>query len=73
MNIDDMRVSDFLYLLDCMQDECCEHKRCEECRYIDFCYVDMPSIDSLGIRRTVEGYAEMNGLTEYMHYVNEIK
>ena len=71
MNIDDMRVGDFLHLLDSMQEECCEHKRCEECRYIDLCYVDMPSIDSLGIRRTVEGYAEANGLLDHMHYVNQ--
>lgn len=61
-NIDEMKVRDFLYLLDCMQEECCEHKRCEGCRYIDFCHVNMPSIDSLGIRITVEGYAEANGL-----------
>lgn len=61
-NIDDMRVGDFLYLLDCMQEECCEHKRCDGCRYIDFCHVNMPSIDSLGIRITVEGYAKMNGI-----------
>lgn len=61
-NIDEMKVRDFLYLLDCMQEECCQHKRCEGCRYIDFCHVNMPSIDSLGIRITVEGYAEANGL-----------
>ena len=72
-NIDDMRVGDFLYLLDCMQEECCQHKRCEGCRYIDFCHVNMPSIDSLGIRITVEGYAEANGLLEHMHYVNDQK
>ena len=68
-----MRVGDFLYLLDCMQEECCQHKRCEGCRYIDFCHVNMPSIDSLGIRITVEGYAEANGLLEHMHYVNDQK
>ena len=62
MKIDDMKVSDFLHLIDCMQEECCEHKRCSECRYNDFCDVDMPSIDSSSIRRTVEGYAEVNGL-----------
>ena len=72
-NVDDMRVGDFLYLLDCMQEECCEHKTCNGCRYIDFCDIDIPSIDSAEIRRTVEGYAEMNGMTEYMHYVNESK
>ena len=72
-NIDDMRVGDFLHLLDCMQEECCEHKSCSECRYIDFCQVDMPSIDSLGILRTVEGYAEAKGMLEHMHYVNDQK
>ena len=67
MNIDDMRVGDFLYLLDCMQEECCEHKRCSECRYNDFCDdIDLPSIDSVSIRRTIEGYAEANGLLEHM-------
>ena len=76
MKIDDMRVGDFLYLLDCMQEECCEHKRCSKCRYIDFCDIDIPSIDSLSIRRTVEGYAEAKGLLEHMHYAtseNEMK
>lgn len=72
-NIDDMRVGDFLYLLDCMQEECCQHKRCEGCRYIDFCHVNMPSIDSLGIRITIEGYAEANGLLDHMHYINDQK
>lgn len=72
-NIDDMRVGDFLHLLDCMQEECCQHKRCEGCRYIDFCHVNMPSIDSLGIRITVEGYAEANGLLDHMNYVNDQK
>lgn len=72
-NVDDMRVGDFLHLLDCMQEECCEHKRCEGCRYIDFCHVNMPSIDSLGIRITIEGYAESNGLIDHMHYVNDQK
>ena len=61
-NIDDMRVGDFLYLLDCMQEECCENKRCDGCRYIDFCHVDMPSIDSISLRKTIEEYAEMNRL-----------
>ena len=72
-NVDDMRVGDFLYLIDCMQEECCQHKRCDGCRYIDFCHVDMPSIDSLGIRITVEGYAEANGLLDHMHYINDQK
>ena len=60
-NVDDMRVSDFLYLLDSMQEECCE-STCPNCRYIDFCEIDMSSIDSASIERTVEGYAEANGL-----------
>ena len=71
-NIDDMRVGDFLYLLDCMQEECCEHKRCSECRYNDFCDdIDLPSIDSVSLRKTIEGYAEANGLIDHMHYVNQ--
>ena len=62
-NINDMRVGDFLYLLDCMQEECCEHKRCSECRYNDFCDdIDLPSIDSVSLMKTIEGYAEANGL-----------
>ena len=71
-NIDDMRVGDFLYLLDCMQEECCEHKRCSECRYNDCCDdIDLPSIDSVSLRKTIEGYAEANGLIDHMHYVNQ--
>lgn len=73
-NIDDMRVGDFLHLLDCMQEECCEHKRCSECRYNEFCDdIDIPSIDSSEIRRNVEGYAEVNGLLDHMHYINDQK
>lgn len=72
-NIDDMRVGDFLYLLDCMQEECCEHKRCFECKYYDFCDVDIHSIDSMSIREAVEGYAEANGLLDHMHYINDQK
>ena len=76
-NIDDMRVGDFLHLMDCMQEECCEHKRCSECRYNDFCDdIDLPSIDSVSLRKTIEGYAEANGLLEHMHYAtseNEMK
>lgn len=69
-----MRVGDFLYLLDCMQEECCEHKRCSECRYNDFCDdIDLPSIDSVSLRKAVEGYAEANGLIDHMHYVNDQK
>lgn len=74
MKIDDMRVGDFLYLLDCMQEECCEHKRCSECRYNDFCDdIDLPSIDSVSLRKTIEGYAEANGLLDHMHYINDQK
>lgn len=73
-NIDYMRVGDFLHLLDCMQEECCEHKRCSECRYNEFCDdIDIPSIDSSEIRRNVEGYAEVNGLLDHMHYINDQK
>ena len=73
-NIDNMRVGDFLYLLDCMQEECCEHKRCSECRYNDFCDdIDLPSIDSVSLRKTVEGYAKMTGLLDHMHYINDQK
>ena len=72
-NIDNMRVGDFLHLLDMMQEECFQHKRCDGCRYIDFCHVNMPSIDSLGIRITIEGYAEANGLLDHMNYVNDQK
>ena len=73
-NIDNMRVGDFLHLLDCMQEECCEHKRCSECRYNDFCDdIDLPSIDSLSLRKTIEGYAEANGLLDHMHYINDQK
>ena len=73
-NIDNMRVGDFLHLIDCMQEECCEHKRCSECRYNDFCDdIDLPSIDSVSLRKTIEGYAEANGLLEHMHYMNDQK
>ena len=73
MNIDDMRVGDFLYLLDCMQEECCEYKRCDKCRYHDICGSDIGSIETISLRETVESYAEMNGLLEHMHYVNDQK
>ena len=72
MKVDNMKVSDFLYLLDCMQEECCE-STCPNCRYFDFCEIDLSSIDSASIERTVEGYAEANGLLEHMHYVNDQK
>lgn len=70
-NIDDMRVGDFLHLLDCMQEECCEHKRCFECKYYEYCDIDISTIDSMSIREAVEGYAEMNGLLDHMNYVNQ--
>lgn len=77
--IDDMKVGDFFYLLDCMQEECCEHKNCGQCRYDSICDllgVDIASIDSARIVGAVDEYAEMNGLLEHMHYVtseNEMK
>lgn len=71
-SIDDMRVGDFFHLMDCMQEECCE-STCPNCRYNDFCHVDMSSIDSSSIERTVEGYAESNELIDHMHYVNDQK
>ena len=73
MKIDDMRLGDFLHLLDCMQEECCQHKSCLKCKYIDFCDIYIPSIDSASIKKTIEGYAEANGLLEHMHYVNDQK
>lgn len=71
MKIDDMKVSDFLHLLDCMQEECCCYKTCSECRYNDFCDVDTHAIDSVSLRKTIEEYAEMNRLFDHMHYVNQ--
>ena len=76
MNIEDMRVGDFLHLIDCMQEECYEHKRCDKCRYHDICGSDIGSIETISLRETVESYAEMNGLLEHMNYVtseNEMK
>ena len=73
MKIDDMRLGDFLYLLDCMQEECCCYKTCNGCRYNKICECDMSSIDSASIERTVEGYAEANGLIDHMHYINDQK
>ena len=73
-DISDMKVGDFFYLLDCMQEECCEHKRCDVCRYNDFCDdIDLPSIDSVSLRKTIEGYAKANGLLDHMHYINDQK
>lgn len=72
-NIDNMRVGDFLYLIDCMQEECCEHKRCFECKYYEYCDIDISTIDSISIREAVEGYAEANCLLDHMNYVNDQK
>ena len=72
-NIDDMRVGDFLDLIDCMQEDCCNLEKCSKCRYNDFCDIDIPSIDSSEIRRTIETYALRNGLLDHMHYINDRK
>ena len=72
-NIDNMRVGDFLHLIDCMQEECYEHKRCDKCRYHDICCSDIGSIETISLRQTVESYAEMNGLLDHMHYINDQK
>lgn len=70
-NIDNMRVGDFLHLIDCMQEECYEHKRCDKCRYHDICCSDIGSIETISLRETVESYAEMNGLLDHMRYVDD--
>ena len=73
MKIDDMRVGDFLYLLDCMQEECCCYKTCNGCRYHDICECDIYNIETIAMKETVKSYAKMNGLLEHMHYVNDQK
>ena len=73
MNIEDMRVGDFLHLIDCMQEECYEHKRCDKCRYHDICCSDIGSIETISLRETVESYAEMNGLLDHMRYGDDQK
>ena len=76
MNIDDMRVGDFLYLLDCMQEECCCYKTCNGCRYNEICECDISNIETIAMKETVKSYAESNGLLEHMHYAtseNEMK
>ena len=73
MNIDDMRVGDFLYLLDCMQEECCCYKTCNGCRYNEICECDISNIETIAMKETVKSYAKMNGLLEHMHYVNDQK
>ena len=75
-NIDDMRVGDFLYLLDCMQEECCCYKTCNGCRFNEICKCDISNIETIAMKETVKSYAESNGLLEHMHYAtseNEMK
>ena len=67
-NIDNMRVVDFLHLLDCMQEECCCYKTCNGCRYNDICECDISNIETIAMKETVKSYAESNGLLEHMHY-----
>ena len=66
MKIDDMRVGDFLYLLDCMQEECCCYKTCTGCRYNEICECDISNIETIAMKETVKSYAESNGLLERM-------
>ena len=72
-NINNMVVEDFLYLLDKMHKECCEHKSCSECKYDKYCYTDISAIDSTSIRKAVEGYAETNGFLNSMQYIDDQK
>ena len=73
MKIDDMRVGDFLYLLDCMQEECCCYKTCNGCRFNEICECDISNIETIAMKETVKSYAEANGLLEHMHYINDQK
>ena len=76
MKSDDMRVRDFLYLLDCMQEECCCYKTCNGCIYNEICECDISNIETIAMKETVKSYAESNGLLEHMHYAtseNEMK
>lgn len=74
MNIDDMRVGDFLYLIDTLQEEFVSKRKCIMCRYHDICdNNDICSISTPDLKKTIEAYAEMNGLLEHMHYVNDQK
>ena len=73
MKIDDMRVGDFLYLLDCMQEECCCYKTCNGCRYNEICECDISNIETIAMKETVKSYAESNGLLDHMHYINDQK
>ena len=73
-NIDDMRVGDFLYLIDTLQEECVSKRKCIMCRYHDICdNSDICSISTPDLKKAVEAYAEMNGLIDHMHYVNDQK
>ena len=74
MNIDDMRVGDFLHLMDCMQEECVSKRKCIMCRYHDICdNNDICSISTPDLKKAVEAYAEMNGMLEHIHDVNDQK
>ena len=76
MKIDDMRVGDFLHLIDCMQEECCCYKTCNGCRYNEICECDISNIETIAMKETVKSYAESKGLLEHMHYAtseNEMK
>ena len=73
MKIDDMRLGDFLYLLDCMQEECCCYKTCNGCRYNEICECDISNIETIAMKETVKSYAESNGLLDHMHYINDQK
>lgn len=74
MNIDDMRVGDFLYLIDTLQEECVSKRKCIMCKYHDICdNNDICSISTPNLKKAVEAYAEMNGMLEHMHYVNDQK
>ena len=69
MKIDDMRVGDFLYLIDTLQEECVSKRKCIMCKYHDICdNSDICSISTPDLKKAVEAYAEMNGLLEHMHY-----
>ena len=72
-NIDNMRVGDFLHLLDCMQEECCCYKTCNGCRYNEICECDISNIETIAMKETVKSYAESNGLLDHMHYINDQK
>ena len=74
MNIDDMKVGDFLYLIDTLQEECVSKRKCIMCRYHDICdNNDICSISTPDLKKAVEAYAEMNGMLEHMHDVNDQK